>query len=71
MSPSSLPTKTLLHFPRAGQRRQDIVNEELEKWKAKGVEGHFEGERPWVSIDETVEDGLGRIVVRPSAVHWV
>ena len=34
------------------KRTISYVNEELSKWSERGVEGHFEGSRPWVSIDE-------------------
>jgi len=31
-----------------------LLDEELDKWARAGVEGHFTGERPWVTIDECV-----------------
>jgi kynureninase len=38
------------------------VAEELEKWGAHGVEGHFQQPRPWVSIDECVAEGAAALV---------
>lgn len=35
-------------------RTRTAIVEELDKWSAYGVEGHFRGERPWVSIEDTV-----------------
>lgn len=34
------------------KRAMTYVQEELTKWSLAGVEGHFTGDRPWVSIDE-------------------
>lgn len=34
------------------KRAKKYVEEEMKKWSLAGVEGHFTGERPWVSIDE-------------------
>lgn len=34
------------------KRAVEYVSQEMSKWAAAGVEGHFNGERPWVSIDE-------------------
>lgn len=31
-----------------------FVAEEMDKWAKTGVEGHFEGERPWASLDEDI-----------------
>ncbi|CEM31671.1 unnamed protein product [Vitrella brassicaformis CCMP3155] len=45
--------------PRAARA---LVNEELDKWSKKGVNGHFEGERPWVSIDDNVTPLVAEIV---------
>jgi len=33
---------------------RELVNEELDKWAASGVNGHFEGARPWMPIEDTV-----------------
>ena len=30
----------------------EFVRQEMDKWGQLGVEGHFRGDRPWVSIDE-------------------
>jgi kynureninase len=38
------------------------VREELDKWASHGVEGHFLGPRPWVSIDECVAEGAAALV---------
>jgi len=34
------------------KRASKYVQEELEKWRLQGVEGHFNGKRPWMPIDE-------------------
>lgn len=44
------------------RRTRQVVNEELDKWAAMGVNGHFEGERPWMPIDEFVTAGSARVV---------
>jgi kynureninase len=38
------------------------VGEELAKWGAMGVEGHFTAPRPWVSTDEGAAPGLAALV---------
>lgn len=35
-------------------RTRTAIVGELDKWSHYGVEGHFRGERPWVSIEDTV-----------------
>ena len=39
-----------------------MLNEELQKWEDFGVEGHFEGARPWVTIDEICVESMAKIV---------
>ncbi len=39
-----------------------IINEELELWKERGVEGHFEGERPWFHYHKFAKESLAKIV---------
>lgn len=39
-----------------------IVDEEMDKWAEMGVHGHFAGERPWVSLPETMRDPMATIV---------
>ena len=34
------------------KRAKTYCNEEFAKWKDCGVEGHFDGKRPWATIDE-------------------
>jgi len=41
---------------------QAYIQEELDKWSKYGVEGHFKTIRPWMTIDETVEGGLSRLL---------
>ncbi len=38
------------------------INEELELWKNRGVEGHFEGERPWFHYHKFAKESLAKIV---------
>ena len=48
-------------------RRQ--VNECLESWAERGVEGHFEGPAPWYSYHEPLREGLARRVgAKPTEV---
>ena len=43
-------------------RAREFVLEELDRWGALGVEGHFRGDNPWVSIEDTIVPGLAAIV---------
>ena len=38
-----------------------IVNEELAVWADRGVEGHFDSQRPWLSFHERLAPGLARL----------
>ena len=50
-------------------RTRACVLEELDMWAAHGVEGHFLGARPWVSIEDTVVPGVAALVgAAPSEV---
>jgi len=44
------------------KRVRKYVDEECDKWKKLGVEGHFNGQRPWAMIDEPVTEKLVDIV---------
>jgi kynureninase len=44
------------------KKSQQYLNEEMEKWKKTGVQGHFVGDRPWVTIDEVVLPQMARVV---------
>jgi len=39
-----------------------FVQEELKNWQEKGVEGHFTGDRPWVSYHQNTKPYLAQIV---------
>ncbi|MEQ8879316.1 MAG: kynureninase [Cyclobacteriaceae bacterium] len=41
---------------------RSYVEHELEDWKRLGVEGHFDGERPWVSYHELSKKGLSELL---------
>lgn len=42
---------------------QVVVNQELDKWAAQGVFGHFNTkERPWVTIEKTVKEEMAKLV---------
>jgi kynureninase len=43
------------------KRTETLVQQELELWKQRGVEGHFTGERPWLSYHEQLTDGLSEL----------
>ena len=38
------------------------VNDQLDKWAAQAVEGHFSSPTPWLTIDDTVLDSMARVV---------
>ena len=40
---------------------EPFIQQELELWKQRGVEGHFTGERPWLSYHEQLTDGLAEL----------
>lgn len=40
----------------------DFVNTELRNWQERGVEGHFTGDKPWVSYHKNSKSSLGKIV---------
>ena len=40
----------------------DHVEEILRDWRARGVEGHFTGRRPWTRYDESVAAPIARLV---------
>ncbi len=47
----------------------NIINEELESWAKYGVDGHFEGKRPWYSYHEQFKPLLANVVgAKPSEV---
>ncbi|MGH7658722.1 MAG: kynureninase, partial [Gemmatimonadales bacterium] len=46
-------------MPRAAR---DMVNGELDDWATLGVEGHFEGRRPWFSYHEQFREPGARLV---------
>ncbi|GAB5354573.1 hypothetical protein AAMO2058_000130300 [Amorphochlora amoebiformis] len=51
------------------RRTERLMNEEIAKWKARGVEGHFTGKRPWAEIDEEVTAKLVDIVGSKSSAE--
>lgn len=44
------------------KRTAKYMTEELTKWQQFGVEGHFLGQRPWATIDETVTGMAAQLV---------
>ncbi len=44
------------------KRTEKFIQQELENWKEKGVEGHFTGEKPWVSYHQLAKKALGHLV---------
>lgn len=48
---------------------EKYIQEELESWKTHGVEGHFEGKRPWFHYHKFSKEALSTIVgAKPSEV---
>ncbi|MDE0472231.1 MAG: kynureninase [Ekhidna sp.] len=41
---------------------QTFIEHELEKWRNKGVEGHFTGEKPWVAYHTNSKSSLSQIL---------
>lgn len=41
---------------------QDYINEELNSWKAFGVEGHFKGKHPWLPYHEFLTEHFAELV---------
>lgn len=44
------------------KRSENIIQEELDKWKLHGVEGHFEAPRPWLSYHKELENTFAHLV---------
>lgn len=44
------------------KRTQRFIDEELVKWQNRGVEGHFTGDKPWVSYHQLAKKALGNLV---------
>ena len=44
------------------RRTREYVTNELDRWAEWGVEGHFRGGNPWVTVDETPIDAMARVV---------
>jgi kynureninase len=44
------------------KRARALVNEEMDKWALQGVEGHFNGARPWAKVDEFVTPLMADVV---------
>jgi kynureninase len=42
-------------------KASEYINEELEKWKNWGVEGHFRGDKPWVSYHKLTKPILAEL----------
>ena len=41
---------------------KELVNEELDSWAEHGVEGHFEGKRPWFHYHKFTKAMMAKIV---------
>lgn len=41
---------------------QGVIQEELNNWKKWGVQGHFRGKSPWVSVDEVPRAHMAELV---------
>ena len=40
---------------------RSVVNEELDEWAERGVEGHFRAKRPWLTADDFVREGASGV----------
>ncbi len=61
------PTNTPLYF--AGhslglmpKKASEYINQELKSWGKYGVEGHFEGNHPWLPYHENITASFSRLV---------
>jgi len=43
------------------KRTAQLINEELAYWQTRGVDGHFEGSRAWLSYHELLAPGLAEL----------
>lgn len=51
---------------------QAAVQEELDAWKNQAVEGHFKGQRPWVSYNDILREPMAKLVgATPSEVVFM
>ena len=41
---------------------QDYIEEELNAWKAFGVEGHFKGKHPWMPYHEFLTENMATMM---------
>lgn len=54
------------------KRTERYLQEELNAWKERGVEGHFTGDKPWVSYHEWAKKPLAHLVgAKPDEVQAV
>ena len=50
-------------------KAQEYVNQEMQDWAEKGVEGHFEGKNPWVSYPESLSPMMAKVMgAKPNEV---
>lgn len=51
---------------------KNAVLEELESWKNQGVEGHFKGNRPWLSFNQRLREPMAALVgAKPEEVVFM
>lgn len=44
------------------KKAKEYINIELQDWAEKGVEGHFDGENPWVTYPESLSEMMAKVV---------
>ncbi len=44
------------------KKAKEYINIELQDWAEKGVEGHFDGENPWVTYPESLSPMMAKVV---------
>mmetsp|Transcript_19319 Transcript_19319/g.16550 ORF Transcript_19319/g.16550 Transcript_19319/m.16550 type:complete len:110 (-) Transcript_19319:62-391(-) len=44
------------------RRSKEIVNREMDKWGSMAIEGHFQGELPWMPMDRYLLKAMADIV---------
>ena len=51
------------------KKAKEYINIELKDWAEKGVEGHFDGQNPWVTYPESLSPMMAKVVgAKPSEV---
>jgi len=53
------------------KKTEDVMMEEIKKWKEMGVEGHMNGKYPWALIEEYIFKQMARLVGCKEIEVWI